>query len=132
MPYVDKDIHDPNDACASHGAISIDYTHELIWGIISYPYSNGCLTQQQYSPHHDFSIDNAIDVSTHELFEAVSDPTAQGWFRTDPYTGEIGDLCINQYGTYVITRPNQTWNGDGYVIQEMWDNATGACELGGP
>ncbi|HEX9039141.1 MAG TPA: hypothetical protein VF808_19325 [Ktedonobacterales bacterium] len=72
-------------------------------------------------------VDAAIDSLSHELFEAVSDPTLQGWYESG-YAGEIGDKCEMSFG--VPARDGSTVrlaHGHGYALQREWSQASGAC-----
>jgi hypothetical protein len=61
------------------------------------------------------TFDSLSKVSSHELSEAITNPTGQGWF--DDNTGnEIGDICNGGITTL-----------GGFVIQTEWSNSAGAC-----
>jgi hypothetical protein len=60
--------------------------------------------------------------SSHELAEAVTDPTGEGWMdRT--IGAEIADLCWDN-GTTIGS------DGKVYVIQKLWSNTAGKCVSG--
>ena len=63
------------------------------------------------------TVDSLIKVSSHELFEAITDPASNGWF--DNNSGmEIGDICnasVKKLG--------------GFTVQTEWSNADNACVL---
>jgi hypothetical protein len=74
----------------------------------------------------------AVDVTAHELAEAITDPEGAGWM--DPNGFETGDKCESgpQHGTplgYALNGSpyNQVINGDQYLIQGMWSNAGLGC-----
>ncbi len=78
---------------------------------------------------------NAIDVSAHELMEAMTDPTGTGWL--DPNGNEVADRCERAPSTGVPlgTATNganfdQVINGDDYLLQEIWSNADRSCVQG--
>lgn len=67
--------------------------------------------------------------ATHELFEAMTDPTGKTW--EDPinaFAPEIGDKCpIPTFTCGVTLNDGSTWR-----LQYMWSNAAGGCVLGTP
>jgi hypothetical protein len=77
----------------------------------------------------DPAADVVISTTSHEHFEAVTDPLLNAWSRNDS-TGEIGDLCGYNYGpAWNPTTPNVFLNGHPYVLQREWSNAPSACAL---
>lgn len=62
-------------------------------------------------------LDSLTKVSSHELFEASTDPALNAWFD-DNGGNEIGDIC------------NTTVQKLGpYTVQPEWSNADNACRL---
>jgi hypothetical protein len=59
-------------------------------------------------------------VSSHELAEAITDPTSQGWYSNTPttYGIEIGDIALTEYNYTkdVVGALN------GYTVQREWSN----------
>lgn len=83
------------------------------------------------SPNGDRVADAIISVVSHEQFETVSDPSAQSWYEAGIEEGEIGDLCVNAYGTLRPDGSNITLaHGDEYVIQQEWSDLAGGCTFG--
>jgi uncharacterized repeat protein (TIGR01451 family) len=77
----------------------------------------------------DPAADVEISVTSHEHFEAVTDPILSGWFYGD-FSGEIGDECAYDYGPGGgNTTPNVFLNGHPYRLQREWSNAPGTCAL---
>lgn len=121
-------------ACAYHTISNgIIYAHDV------YP-SGGCLAYASQSPNNCAACDASISISSHEQFEAASDPdTSTGWFYQNT-SGEIGDLCTfgwqsgPQFGNlkYDNGKANQKWNGHFYIVQEEWNNAKTGCTQSGP
>ena len=76
-----------------------------------------------FSPNNDNFADSEINTSSHEQFEAFTDPTHGGWFYQDG-SHEIGDECNFVFdggaATLVI-------GADGYRVQEEWSNNFGGC-----
>ncbi|KAJ3024090.1 UNVERIFIED_CONTAM: hypothetical protein HDU68_008324 [Siphonaria sp. JEL0065] len=70
-------------------------------------------------------FDSMTCVASHELFESVTDPDQDSWFKGN--TDEIADICSYQCGTVT--------GGDGAIInvQYEWSNYDNGCViLGGP
>lgn len=62
-------------------------------------------------------LDTQTRISSHELFEAITDPALNGWY--DDTTGEeIGDICNTDTRTV-----------DGYTVQSEWSQAQAACAI---
>jgi len=69
-------------------------------------------------------MDTLTEVVSHELAEAITDPTGTGWYdpnsdQYDPFgskNDEVGDICNRQ-----------TSRLGGYLVQTEWSNAAGAC-----
>ena len=95
----------------------------------------------------------AIDTSSHEHIEAITDPAEHGWWdsngepETNPYFGqEIADLCLpleftssfaaEAYGPLLggayntAGAFNQAIAGHDYLLQREWSNAAGASVAG--
>jgi hypothetical protein len=70
--------------------------------------------------------ESAIDVASHEVNEAESDPKGLGYM--DPNGFEIGDKCELSYSKALghagphNSAYNQVINGHNYLIQDMWAN----------
>jgi len=74
----------------------------------------------------------ALDVTGHELAEAITDPEGVGWM--DPNGFEVGDKCEvgPQDGTplgfaFNGSPYNQVINGHEYLLQMLWSNADAGC-----
>jgi hypothetical protein len=62
-------------------------------------------------------LDTLTEVSSHELCEAITDPTLSTWW--DPNTGnEIGDICNRQ-----------TVRLGNYLVQTEWSNSQTSCAI---
>jgi hypothetical protein len=65
-------------------------------------------------------LDTQTKISSHELFEAITDPALDGWF--DANTGdEIGDICNSD-----------TRKLGGFTIQSEWSQDQNACVVAPP
>ncbi len=77
------------------------------------------------SPNGDIAADEEISTSSHEHFEAVTDPIPgapyAAWYDSDT-SGEIGDKCAYRYGTTLADGRNLTLNGHPYIAQLEWSN----------
>jgi hypothetical protein len=60
-------------------------------------------------------LDTQTKVSSHELFEAITDPAYNGWYD-DSTTDEIGDICNSDMRTL-----------GGYRVQAEWSQDQNAC-----
>jgi len=90
-------------------------------------------------PNHDTANDAEISTTSHEVFEALTDPEVNshpawtsGANPADPgfLRGEIGDMCAYVFHPDSLGDGGDvTLNGDRYFIQDEWSNATSSCEL---
>ena len=87
------------------------------------------------TPNFDSWADSEISLTSHELFESITDPYVTAWRNS---TGsEIGDICAWQFGSQIgnpILEPNADveLNGHYYIVQEEWSNSANTCMLTGP
>lgn len=75
------------------------------------------------TPNNDPFVDFEINISSHEQFEAFTNPTGGGWFYQDG-AHEIGDECawvFDSSGATLIV------GSDSYRIQDEWSNNFGGC-----
>ena len=82
------------------------------------------------TPNNDINADSSINVSSHELAEAVTDPLLNAWF--DANGEEIGDKCSFTFSSTNSANGDTFMNGDPYEVQLEWDNARTACRLNSP
>jgi Calx-beta domain len=89
-------------------------------------------------PHNEY-LDPVLDVTWHEVAEAVSDPVFTGWENASnaPPSSffEMADLCNPQfmpdgYGPRAADGSNVTLNGRPYLLQRVYSNAVEGCTLG--
>ena len=94
------------------------------------PKMRGC-TPQMVSPNGDAAADAMVSVVAHEIDEAVTDPTLDGWY--DARGNENADLCAWKYGTTFdvgSAKANLTLGKRSYLVQTNWVNVgKGACGL---
>ena len=110
--------------CGYHAAFGT-VAQPVIWANIPYGATwNGparCSTLSRFP--NDPDADITISVTSHEHFEAVTDPFGDGWTDVDPGSGEIGDKCVYRFEPVLSDGGNVTLNGHRYVVQAEWSNA---------
>jgi hypothetical protein len=94
--------------CGYHNAIA---GSGIYYALIPFATCSGCVFPGNF-------LDTITEISSHELCEAITDPTLATWW--DPNTGnEIGDICNRQ-----------TVRLGNYLVQTEWSNRQNACVLG--
>lgn len=78
------------------------------------------------SPNND-DADLTINVTSHEQMEAATDPLLNAWY--DANGNEIGDKCAWLFGPNDTTGADASLNGNGYILQQEWNNAISGCSL---
>ncbi len=117
--------------CGYHNAYG-EGANMIVYG--NEPYEEeGCDGGQ--APNGDLAADGAVGTLSHEINEALTDPTdAAAW--VDSTGHEIGDICANDYGTALgstdesnpeSTQYNQVINGGFYYTQTEFSNAAFAA-----
>lgn len=105
-----------------------------------------CAGSGYTSPNGDDVLDSAIDVTSHEMFESISDPLsydangapdiAPAWYDDGSYEDngantEIADMCERPYATAFgaigSDGGNITLHGHRYLAQSEWSNRANAC-----
>src|SRR3989454_715699 len=89
-----------------------------------------CTPRQRPFPNSDSYADPEINILSHELFEAVSDPQLNAW--TDSFSNEIGDKCAWNFGNVNPDGSNLLLNGHNYLVQLEWSNYGGCALSYGP
>jgi PKD repeat protein len=119
-----------NEYCAYHNSFTGGFsgTTPTIFANMVYAPGDGCSNQQ---PNNN-SADITVDVLSHEMNEAITNPNGGGWFSdTTTNGGEIGDQCNFIYGASIGHTPTGTYNelinGNPYSAQQEWSNATSSC-----
>jgi hypothetical protein len=72
--------------------------------------------------------DATINTASHEHREMINDPYLTAWYDNKGYEGS--DKCAWTFGTTTSTTNgpyNQTINGNHYLLQQEWSNATRGC-----
>src|SRR5207245_34492 len=88
--------------------------------------SGHCTPRGQMMPNNDYYADPEINILSHELFEAVSDPLLNAW--NDGFS-EIGDKCAWNFGNVNPDGSNIVLNGHEYLVQLEWSNYGSTCVL---
>lgn len=117
--------------CAYHGYFGTN-SNPVIYGNEPYGDPNYCYAGNQQSPNGDKAADAAVNVASHEMTEANTDPELNAWYSASGY--EIGDLCAWSFGTLTwdSALANQMWNGHFYDLQLEYNNHTSGCVNVGP
>ncbi|MDE1812259.1 MAG: 6-bladed beta-propeller [Thaumarchaeota archaeon] len=133
--------------CGFHDSFGTGFLGSETAGSVPVPFAvvlddggdaSGCISDNSLSPNTDLLADWAIETTTHEQFESVTDPypgafgmgIQDGWHHdvSDDiiagYSHEIGDECNNLNKV--------AWFGnDPYIVQTEWDNMNHGCDIGG-
>lgn len=121
--------------CAYHSAYFGSSTSPILYANMPYADPNHCYAggNGQHSPNGDIPSDAIVNLASHEITEAVTDPELNAWWDT-ANGAEIGDLCAWQFGTadWDNGLANQMWKGHYYDLQLEYDNHTGSCVKVGP
>jgi hypothetical protein len=120
------------DYCAYHGYFGSTST-PTIYANQPYADPNYCFATGQKAPSGDIPSDANVNVASHEITEANTDPELSAWW--DTVNGEeIGDLCAWSFGslTWDSALANQMWNGHFYDLQLEYDNHSASCVSIGP
>jgi hypothetical protein len=100
-----------------------------IYAVIPYNAVAGHCQSTNPRPN-DSPADPALSTISHELAESETDPLGDAWI--DGSGNEIADLCISNYGPALGGsgggRYDEVIDGGHYWIQELWSNASHACE----
>jgi len=118
--------------CAYHSYFGSTST-PTIYANQPYADPNYCYAAGQHDPSGDVPSDANVNVASHEITEANTDPELNAWW--DSANGEeIGDLCAWTFGslTWDSGLANQMWNGHFYDLQLEYDNHTSSCVNVGP
>jgi len=122
--------------CAYHGYFG-STTTPTIYANMPYANPTYCYASSngQHAPSGDVPSDANVNVTSHEITEANTDPESNAWW--DSANGEeIGDLCAWNFGTADwnsgLAPANQNWNGHYFDLQLEYNNHTAACVKIGP
>ena len=122
--------------CAYHSFFPASGTN-AIYATMPYAaspnFNGGCTPQAPSAPApagsspNNNDADLTINVTSHEQMEAATDPLLNAWFDANGY--EIGDKCAWLFGPNDSNGADVSWNGNGYIVQQEWNNAISGCSL---
>ena len=123
-------IYTPSGFGVSTGYCGFHITSNPAVGLILFPSdhlpSGTCFPPGPY-PNNQ-AVDAAINVSSHEIAETVTDPFFGGWYYVNG-GGEIGDLCNFNFGARAGDGSDVTLGGHPYLVQQLWSNAVSGCAM---
>ena len=82
--------------------------------------SNSCGSQSAYPNGKDQDL--VLSPTSHEQFEAYTDPNLDAWYDSTGTGGEIGDKCAYTYGQVEPDGTTEVLSGLRYQLQEEWSN----------
>ncbi len=110
--------------CAYHGNTDYSDIGHVIYSVEPYQGIQGCEISDPSSPNGTLA-DSTASTSSHEMFEAFTDPDVPNnvaWYNQT--AGEIGDICAPANG---ISTAVVNLNGDNWEIQPEYDNNVHDC-----
>lgn len=122
-----------NNFCGYHEDLSDHFGVETPYIVLPFPENPptdpnllaGCTIG--VSPNGDPAADDAVNVLSHELFEAVTDPLLTAWWDGDGQ--EIGDKCVMTFGPTDDIGADVTLHGDPYIVQREYSNRISNCAM---
>ena len=118
-----------NAYCAFHNFFT-DGTKPTIFANMPLATSLGGCTPAGPFPNGDTTADTEINVLSHEIFEAVTDPHLNGtWTDTNGGSGEIGDKCNLNFAPRNDAGADVYLHGHPYMVQQEWSNAVHTCAI---
>lgn len=103
--------------CAYHGSFTLNGATAL-YADEPYGGQSGCTVPQ--SPNGDPAADSAINTTSHEQWETITDPV-NAWYALDGDEGS--DQCNFLFGSTDPSGADVRINGHGYIVQEEWRNS---------
>jgi hypothetical protein len=95
-----------------------------IYAFIPYASTGSCYGDDTTWPN-GVGPDVSLDVTSHEQFEAYTDPFQNAWYdNVDGGAGENGDKCNFNYGPYESDGTNLVLSGHPYQLQREWSNGS--------
>jgi HYR domain/Abnormal spindle-like microcephaly-assoc'd, ASPM-SPD-2-Hydin/HYDIN/CFA65/VesB-like, Ig-like domain len=103
-----------------------------IYAFIPYAATGSCFSDDTAWPNgngdgttNNPGVDVSLDVTSHEQFEAYTDPFGDAWYDdVDGHAGENGDKCNFNYGPYEPDGTNIVLHGHTYQLQREWSNGS--------
>ena len=115
--------------CGFHSHFKDDFVDTIYaWvGIMT----NTCNSDPgRMAPNGSWVRDGSVDILSHEVFEAVSDPHLDAWASSDGK--EIGDLCeddVYRVPSNATSGADVYLNGHPYHVQQEWSQQAHACGM---
>jgi hypothetical protein len=103
--------------CAYHGSFTLNGKTAL-YADEPYGGQSGCTVPS--SPNGDQAADSAINTTSHEQWETITDPV-NAWYALDGDEGS--DQCNFLFGTTDSSGADVRINGHGYIVQQEWRNS---------
>jgi hypothetical protein len=107
--------------CAFHGSFdstdAVGAPIHVIFQAMPYQDVPGCQVANGPNGSH---IDSTNNVLSHEIFETITDPDLNAWFRTSD-GAEIGDICAWNLANPILL------NSVSYAIQKEYSNLAHQC-----
>jgi PKD domain len=79
---------------------------------------------------NESTADPTLSTISHEQMEMITDPDGDAW--VDSEGDEAADLCLTAFGPGIGGQGDAIWNesinGGHFYLQELWSNASHACE----
>ncbi len=131
------EVTDGPSLCTNNGFCGYHYftSNRTVYAVIGFPGAR-CRASSTPTLPTVSNEDAAIGVISHELIEAETDPYLDGWWTTNLYNMEVGDLCAWKFGSLLGTRDgtpatayNQRIGAGRYLLQSEWSNRGNGCIL---
>jgi hypothetical protein len=103
--------------CGYHHHYTAVDGDEIRYAVIPYLYRCGCGVSG--ASVNGSPLDAMTSTLAHEIAEVVTDPDENAW-TSGRGVDEIADLCEDRGGVV-------EWEGELYVVQDLWSNATRRC-----
>lgn len=118
--------------CGYHSAVVHPNGASIVYAAIPEPSPAGESCELGGGPHDPVS-DAEIQITTHEMIEAATDPLpGSGWM--DSHGGEIADECAWENGPTRQLGESSSYNeilaGTPYLVPEMWSDDGETCAQG--
>jgi hypothetical protein len=123
--FAAKDYNNNSITTAKGGFCAYHWNNSgQVYGFIPYASTGSCYGDQTAFPN-GVDQDIALTATSHEQFEAYTDPYGDAWFDdVDKGAGENGDKCAYNESPYEDSGANLVLNGHQYQIQKEWSNGS--------
>jgi hypothetical protein len=120
------------NSCAFHGRFTGADSQPIVYTVEPFAATDGCAGNPPNPTPNGDAADPTINLISHEMNEAITDPWGDGWYAGDT-SHEIADPpCAWTFGNPLGTAPNgqaynEVINGDEYWLQQEWSNDGSHC-----